>query len=177
MAGLTVLVDRYREQQLVRGGKVMAADKHRMREKLKRFRLELDKYLACDYGIDPDDPKRFSDWRQCHQPFHWFAEFYGVMREGGFDVVIGNPPYIQLKEIKKYQPRGYACAKCGNIYPVILERSLSLCAIGGKQGYIVPVSSISTDGYSPLQNHYRKKRVQALRWSGTYSARNISTVR
>jgi hypothetical protein len=66
-----------------------------LRDKLSALSLELDRYLARDYGIDPDKAKAFSAWRESHQPFHWFAEFYGVMREGGFDVVIGNPPYVE----------------------------------------------------------------------------------
>jgi hypothetical protein len=158
-ADLADLFDRFREQQTVHGGKVTSDDKRRLRDKLNGLSLELDKYLAQDYGIDPDKKKAFAEWRESHQPFHWFAEFYGVMREGGFDVVIGNPPYIQLKEVSEYQLRGYACTDCGNVYPVVLERCLSICGRGGRQGYIVPVSSISTDGYSSLQDRYRNKRV------------------
>ena len=90
--------------------------------------LELDRYLSRDYGIDPDQPRDFRTWRETHQPFHWFAEFYGVMREGGFDVLIGNPPYIQLSEIDQYDTKGYSCTDCGNIYPVVLERCLALNA-------------------------------------------------
>jgi len=65
-------------------------------------------------------------------------------------VVIGNPPYIQLSEITGYNFRSYSCAACGNIYPIILERCLAISAKNGYQGYIVPVSSVSTDGYSSL---------------------------
>ena len=90
----------FRTQQTVHGGKVTADDKRKLRDKLSALSLELDRYLAHDYGIDPDDTDIFSAWRTSHQPFHWFAEFYGVMREGGFDVVIGNPPYVAKNKIK-----------------------------------------------------------------------------
>ena len=159
MADLADLFDRFREQQTVRGGKVTSEDKRALRNKLNGLSLELDRYLAHDYGIDADDAGDFGAWRASHQPFHWFAEFYGVMREGGFDVVVGNPPYIQLREIKEYQLRSYSCTDCGNIYPVVLERCLLISSSSGRQGYIVPVSSISTDGYSSLQEKYRSKRV------------------
>ena len=171
IADLADAFDEFRKLQTVYGGKVTADDKRRLRDKLSGLSLELDKYLSRDYGIDPDAVSPlppgegpgvradFVTWRKSHQPFHWFAEFYGVMRAGGFDVVIGNPPYIQLKEISEYQPRGYTCTDCGNLYPVVLERCLSICAKGGRQGYIVPVSSISTEGYSSLQERYRRKRV------------------
>jgi len=159
IADLADLFDRFREQQVVQGGKVTAEDKRSLRNKLADLSLELDRYLARDYGVSPEKARAFAGWRASHQPFHWFAEFYGVMREGGFDVVIGNPPYIQLKEIDDYQLLGYATTDCGNLYPVVLERCVALCRKGGRQGFIVPVSSISTDGYSSLQALYRRKAV------------------
>jgi hypothetical protein len=159
IADLADLFDRFREQQVVQGGKVTAEDKRSLRNKLAGLSLELDRYLARDYGINPDKVKALGEWRASHQPFHWFAEFYGVMREGGFDIVIGNPPYIQLKEITEYEPLGYSTIECGNVYPVVLERCVSLCRKGGRQGFIVPVSSISTDGYGSLQTLYRRKSV------------------
>ncbi len=81
------------------------------------------------------------------------------MRAGGFGVVIGNPPYVQLAAISDYTLVGYRCLACKNIYPVVLERCLALGAQQGRQGFIVPVSSISTDGYSSLQENYLRKKV------------------
>ena len=115
IADLADLFDRFREQQTVRGGAVTAEDKHRLRDKLQGLGLELDRYLARDYGIDPDKPREFDQWRESHQPFHWFAEFYGVMREGGFDVVIGNPPYVEI-------PTAYSRRVLTSLYHTALER-------------------------------------------------------
>lgn len=159
IADLADLFNRFREQQTVKGGKVTVDDKQTLRDKLAGLSDELNRYLARDYGIDPDKKKPFDAWQTSHQPFHWFAEFYSVMRDGGFDVVIGNPPYVQLNEITNYQPRAYSTIECGNLYPIVLERCLSISRKGGRQGYIVPVSSISTDGYSSLQSLYRRKTV------------------
>lgn len=155
LADLADAFDRFREQQVVQGGEITAADKQGLRKRLNDLSLELDRYLAREYGVDIAIEPRFDEWRVSHQPFHWFAEYYGVMRAGGFDVVMGNPPYIQLSEIIQYSTRNYNCTDCGNLYPVILERSLTLNASEGRQGYIVPVSSVSTDGYKSLQNEYR----------------------
>jgi hypothetical protein len=99
IADLADLFERFREQQTVHGGKVTADDKRALRDRLAGLSLELDRYLARDYGIDPGKAKAFNAWRESHQPFHWFAEFYGVMREGGFDVVIGNPPYVAYQDL------------------------------------------------------------------------------
>ncbi len=151
LADLADLFDRFREQQTVKGGKITPDDKQQLRSKLRGLSGELDSYLARDYGIDPDEREVFAKWRASHQPFHWFAEFYGVMCEGGFDVVIGNPPYKDLKSGANYQLKGFTTLSTKNLYPLLLERGFALTASTGRLGWIVPVSSISTEGYLPLQ--------------------------
>jgi hypothetical protein len=155
-ADLADLFDRFREQQTVHGGKVTIEDKRRLRDKLSALSLELDRYLARDYGIDPNKAKAFAAWREIHQPLHWFAEFYGVMREGGFDVVIGNPPYVEVKDLNNaYQLSGYKTEECGNLYAMCSERGLQIARAGsGKFGFIIPVASICTDGYSTLKSEF-----------------------
>ena len=129
--------DFFRGQQTVHGGKVTADDKRKLRDKLSDLSLELDRYLARDYGIDPDKAKAFAAWRESHQPFHWFAEFYGVMREGGFDVVIGNPPYVATRKITDYSVRGYKTADCTDIYAWCLERVIDIASKKARTGMIV----------------------------------------
>ena len=73
------------------------------------------------------------------------------MAGGGFDVIIGNPPYIELKEVDTSAIRNYKCFDAGNLYAVMLERCAALAPTSGRLGFIVPVSSISTDRYEPLQ--------------------------
>ncbi|MCL4470951.1 MAG: SAM-dependent methyltransferase [Gammaproteobacteria bacterium] len=123
-ADLADLFDRFREQQTVHGGKVTADDKRKLRDKLNGLSLELDRYLAYDYGIGPDNASAFAAWRASHQPFHWFAEFYGVMREGGFDVVIGNPPYVEYSKVRStYSIHRFHTEDSGNLYAFTIERS------------------------------------------------------
>ena len=76
------------------------------------------------------------------------------MREGGFDVVIGNPPYVELKDLNNaYQLSGYKTEECGNLYAMCSERGLQIARAGsGKFGFIIPVASICTDGYSTLKS-------------------------
>jgi hypothetical protein len=140
IADLSDLFDRFREQQTVKGGKVTARDKRALRDKLRSLSEELDRYLARDYGIDPDKPKTFKAWQESHLPFHWFAEFYGVMREGGFDVVIGNPPYVAKKKVTGYTVRGYQTADCSDIYAWCLERVAAIAGSNARTGMIVPLS-------------------------------------
>jgi hypothetical protein len=125
--------------------------KKELRRRLAELNDELNHYLAREYGVDAKKPAAFEKWRDSHQPFHWFVEFYSIIYRGGFDVIIGNPPYIENKEVKQYKIKGYSCESAGNLYALVIERCFSLGSQLTYQGYIVPVSSISTDRYKPLQ--------------------------
>ena len=80
-------------------------------------------------------------------PFDWEAEFPAAMAAGGFDAVIGNPPYIRIQTMKEWAPtevefykRQYQAASKGNydIYVVFVERALQLLNERGRMGYILP---------------------------------------
>lgn len=146
------LFAQFRLQQTEIGGEVTADDKAELRRRLKVLEDELNEYLAGEYGVKVSDKTAYSSWLVSHKPFHWFIEFYRILKSGGFDAVIGNPPYFELKDFKDYQLRDFACVDCGNVYAVVLERSALLGSQAGFQGFIVPVSSVSTDRYSTLQN-------------------------
>ena len=128
-----------------------ATAKQELRSRLKQLADELDRYLAGVYGVDPSKTTTYDQWRKSHQPFHWFAEFYGIMQQGGFGVVIGNPPYIELKAVTDYRTVGYDCEGAGNLYALVIERCYRIVHASGHQGFIVPVSSVSTDRYESLQ--------------------------
>jgi hypothetical protein len=90
--------------------------------------------------------------RQENQPFHWFVEFHRVLQNGGFDVIIGNPPYVENRQAGKvYKLTNYTTLPTGNLYALTMERCMSLLAPGGRSGMIVPASATCTDGYLPLQ--------------------------
>jgi hypothetical protein len=81
-----------------------------------------------------DDPA-FTD-----RPFDWRAGFPAVFAEGGFDVVIGNPPYVRmelLKPIKPYLEQHYVvAADRADLYAYFFERGIGLLKDGGRLGYI-----------------------------------------
>ena len=115
--------------------------KRELRKRLNALREELDRYLAGEYGVTADDEKAYGQWRASHQPFHWFAEFYGIMRGGGFDVIIGNPPYLAISKVRKsYTLRNYDAQSCSDIYACVIERSEGLLRKDGRVGMIVPLS-------------------------------------
>lgn len=125
--------------------------KKELRRRLAELNDELNRYLAREYGVDSNKPTEFKEWLETHHPFHWLVEFYSIINSNGFNVIIGNPPYIENKEVKHYKTKNYSCESAGNLYALVMERCFSLGNQSAYQGYIVPVSSISTDRYKPLQ--------------------------
>ena len=110
----------------------------------------------------------YAQWLATHQPFHWFVEFYGIMQRGGFDVIIGNPPYIGYSKVRHhYTVRGYVTEPCGNLYALTVERALALLRQGGRCGMIVPIASVSTDSMQALQNLYQS----FVQWHSHYAVR------
>jgi hypothetical protein len=170
IADLAEAFDRFREQQTVHGGKVLPEDKRALREQLTRLSGELDRYLAGEYGVNPDKRPDLAVWRASHQPFHWFAEFHSVMTDGGFDVVIGNPPYVEYSKVRStYSTHGYKTEDSGNLYAFTMERSGALAAHDGNVGLIVPIASISVSETDTLRKHIRSS-YRAL-WFSSYAIR------
>lgn len=131
----------------------LRAAKVDLRDRLDALREELDRKLAYEYEGHQLDDDAFIRWRDGHQPFHWFVEFYGIIDDGGFDVVIGNPPYVQCRDVGEYSVHGYETLDCGDLYALTLERTATaLLSPRGRVGMIVPVSWMSTDGYSSLRD-------------------------
>jgi len=80
--------------------------------------------------------------------------------QGGFDAVIGNPPYVRIQTLKDSQPRelgffsqAYTAAGQGNydIYVVFVERGLQLLSQTGKLGFILPHKFFNAEYGQPLR--------------------------
>jgi hypothetical protein len=146
----------FRQQQTELGGRVTVEDKSELKSKLKSLEDELNRYLASDYGVKAGDKTAYAKWVKSHQPFHWFVEFYGIVSNGGFDVIIGNPPYVEYKDVKDaYQLRGYKTETCSNLFVYVLERCTQLSRSGSEVGMIIPLSAFSTDRMIPLITHLK----------------------
>jgi hypothetical protein len=142
--------------------------------RLNKLNLKLNTYLATNYGIDAEEkPDIFEKWLQRHQPFHWFSEFYRIVSgDGGFDVIIGNPPYVEYSKVKKsYQllERVFETLECGNIYANVFERSMMLNGNIGKLGLIVPISLGSTKRMAALLGKIKKQ--SSFYWTSFYAER------
>jgi adenine-specific DNA-methyltransferase len=99
--------------------------------------------------------------------FEWQKEFPEIMDRGGFDVVVGNPPYERIQTMAEYAPQSleflkanYRTARAGNfdIYVCFVEKGLSLLRDKGLFGYILPNKFFKTDYGESLRSMLSEQR-------------------
>ena len=114
-----------------------------------------------------------SDPKITENAFDWKESFSSILENGGFDVVIGNPPYIDSEEMTRSQPKLreyyttsqlYASAE-GNwdIFCLFLERGLELLRPGGYLGMIVPNKLLSADYAAAIRGIIQKYKILIIR--------------
>jgi hypothetical protein len=148
------LFTQFRLQQTELGGEVTADDKAALRRRLKILEEELNQYLAGGYGIKAHDKSGYMGWVGSHKPFHWFIEFYGIMKGRGFDAVIGNPPYVEYRQVVatyRLPPNCYRSEDAANLYAYFMERSGQLLRPDGWFGMIVPTATLGLDETASLR--------------------------
>ncbi len=147
----------FRQRQTEGDGLVPVEHKLELQKRLKALDDELNRHLANEYGIKVRDKTAYAKWLGSHQPFHWFVEFYGILINGGFDVIIGNPPYLEIREVD-YVPKNYACLNSGAIHAMCMERGAQLLHKYGCMSMIVPLSLPSTQRMQVVQRVLEKTR-------------------
>jgi hypothetical protein len=160
---------RYKEIQLSYGDNFVAFKeaKEQLKIRLKELNKELNRLYHKQAASIPYD-----SWLESHQPFHWFAEYYEIVKEnGGFDVIIGNPPYVENSKIN-YKVNNYKTLSCGNIYALVMERIAQIIHKGSVLGVIVPMSLTSIRSYSSLR--ILLKRVYKNKWVTNHAIRPTS---
>lgn len=116
----------------------------------------LDDHIKCGNSLVDNrqfhkyDDSPSDDLIESLNLFDWNDEFPEILKRGGFDAIIGNPPYIRIQNIVEYSPEevkfyqsktsGYTCAESDNFdkYSLFVERAISLLNKQGVLGYIVP---------------------------------------
>ena len=131
--------DQYRWNQIILNEDEIVGHKDDLNRRLANLNEELNRLLATNYGIEMPDDLSYSPWLMVNQPFHWFIEFYGIMANGGFDVVIGNPPYVKTRKVD-YQIRIDGNHVFPDIYAYILLRAMKIRHRKGRCGFVVPLS-------------------------------------
>lgn len=96
-------------------------------------------------------------------PFTWADAFPAEIAAGGFDAIVGNPPYIRIQNMQTYSPEEaafyhdpaspYTTARQDNFdkYALFIERSLSLTKPAARLGFIVPHKFMTTQAGRALR--------------------------
>ena len=129
------------------------------KKELKQRLKELNKLLNQNLHAATNAEMPYDAWEKSHQPFHWLAEYYDIIQgNGGFDVVIGNPPYVEYnKKVQGvavsdiYKLNGLYTIDCGNLYAYVMERSMNVINRTGHFSMIIPMSFITTKRMTSLR--------------------------
>lgn len=105
------------------------------------------------------------------KPFNWKKEFATVFKQGGFDIVIGNPPYVFTRDVefgdsvKEYYKSHYLnnISKSvkskenqtgkANLYSLFVVKGVKLLNENGLMGYIIPNTILRTTIYESVRKY------------------------
>jgi hypothetical protein len=152
MDQISMLFERFKLIQLTQNenSATFKEVKQKLNEKLKGLNNTLNhkQYTSMSYNLEYDE------WLKTHQPFNWLAEFYHIMHgNGGFDVIIGNPPYVTFTDNSlKYRTKNYETYSTKNLFALIGEKTIILSNNKSSIGYIIPLSGMSIKSFSSFQN-------------------------
>lgn len=158
---VSMAYDTFKYVQLNQGEDMVAFKqaKGELKQRLASLNDTLNRRMHAATQLD------YEDWLKSHQPFHWLAEFYQIIKgNGGFDVIIGNPPYVgytrKNKVSKKavidiYQVNGYKTLPTSNLYAFAIERSHQLMHDNSQIGMIIPVSAFANSSMEELQQLFK----------------------
>jgi len=105
------------------------------------------------------------------RPFVWRQSFPFVFSNGGFDVIVGNPPYTKIQHMVQYSPKEveyyksefspYLSAHANNFdkYHLFFERGVALLAKDGYLGYIIPHKFMTTRAGEYMRQLVASKRI------------------
>lgn len=93
--------------------------------------------------------------------FEWKTAFPDIFAAGGFDVVLGNPPYVRMELIKPMKPwlekRYEVVSDRADLYAYFFERGVKLLKPGGRLGFISSSTFFKTGSGAPLRDFLRTK--------------------
>lgn len=170
------IYERFREVSESNGDMVSHVKGHYVESEKKLRKIANEYYAECTNKSEDE----YVSWADEVKPFHWSIEFPEVMSRGGFDVIVGNPPYVSRSEIPtstKEALVGFKCSALPDFYAVCLERTQSLLSHLGKRAMIVMLSFSFSSRYEPLRSLYFNNDHSRTVWISTYGKRPDSLFR
>jgi type I restriction-modification system DNA methylase subunit len=141
--------------------KVLEGESGQLSLGLERALPDLGNNIKCGnslIGFDYFEGQMFPDPEErLHvNPFDWKSEFPQAFARGGFDVVIGNPPYVRPhnipENIKQALWKTYSTfvAK-SDMYSCFMERGITITRTGGIFSFIVPHTWTSLESFTKIR--------------------------
>lgn len=137
----------FRQAQEADNAVTVKVSRGHLRSVLEKARAETNQQY---YAIEKRKSS-FDEWVLGTRPFHWFIEFPEVFDRDGFDVVIGNPPYIKKKGITEYSYKGFKTDALPDIYAPCTERAAQITGPDGRMALIIPISASFSDDFAKLR--------------------------
>ncbi|MXO75735.1 site-specific DNA-methyltransferase (adenine-specific) [Altererythrobacter aerius] len=149
---LDSVVRLFRRQQTELGGSVTSADKLAVREKMGALEQRLNKLFVDLYAprrpVLGDVEMWEEHWLASQKPFHWVIDFHEIVEDGGFSVIIGNPPYVEIDPnnsrkalLDEYDTCLDTWSRDEDLYTLFVERSLAIASPeNSSMGLILPLS-------------------------------------
>ena len=103
--------------------------------------------------------------------FNWEKEFSEVFKNGGFDIVIGNPPYVRVQGLKEnyleqtkfYEQEYKSATGAYDIYVLFMEKAFKLINEKGFVSFILPHKFLITDFGEGIRKYFvENKAVKSL---------------
>lgn len=163
LEAVSMAYEHFRTQQLADANDMASIkeSKKELRQRLTSLTDLFDHQMFSANG-GPD----FDAWKASHQPFHWVAEYYQIMHEnGGFDVIIGNPPYVSMSIIDYIDiPSNF---KCSDLYAYVIRRTYGILSKFGNHGFIVMHNLAFSRNFKDLRRFL--KQTKGSYWFSFYS--------
>ena len=131
--------------------------KEELRTRLSTFTEQLNRQMYSTHLKGGEfKQEEYEAYLTSHQPFHWFAEYYQIIHgNGGFDVIIGNPPYVEYSKVRQqYTLEHIKCLASGNLYAYVIERSIKISRTKSRNGMIIQMSAFCTPRMQTFQKLY-----------------------
>ncbi len=139
---------------------------------MKRLLPDLSKNIICGNSVISRDAVAdglfASEEERKFNPMNFDDAFPGIMRRGGFDAIVGNPPYVrphnltpQMKELLWARYKTFVAKS--DLYSCFMERGLGLTRPNGLFGFIVPQTWTSLESFTAIREFIiQNARVRTL---------------
>lgn len=119
-----------------------------------------------EWDILRENPNLTQEEIEKINPFDWEKEFPEIFQRGGFNIVIGNPPYVRqegLGEFKGYFQKHYEVYQgTADLYAYFIERGVSLLRESGLFSFIVANKWMRANYGQPLRKWLKAQRIEEI---------------